>query len=94
VFIKNNIICVGSKMELEDVIYQAIFASIKCDYLDVTGDGRHFDAVVVSDDFLNKTRITRHRLVFDALGDRMKEEVHALSMKLYTINEWENKKNG
>ena len=74
---------------LEDIIYQAINKHIACSYLDVTGDGSHFDAVVVSDDFLEKSRVARHRLVYDALGDKMKEEVHALSMKLYTNKEWE-----
>lgn len=73
---------------LEDVIYQAIAANLPCDYLDVTGDGRHFEAVVVSESFNNQSRINRHRLIYAALGDRMKEEVHALSMKLYTNEEW------
>ncbi len=73
---------------IEDIIYQAINEHIACSYLDVSGDGRHFDAVVVSEDFTGKSRIERHRLVYAALGERMKEEVHALSMKLYTNNEW------
>lgn len=73
---------------IEDIIYKAINEHIGCSYLDVSGDGRHFDAVVVSDDFEGKSRIERHRLVYTALGERMKEEVHALSMKLYTNNEW------
>ncbi|MDQ5920745.1 MAG: hypothetical protein QG673_801 [Pseudomonadota bacterium] len=73
---------------MEDIIYQAIGSHLTCHFLDVTGDGRHFDAVVVSDDFVNNSRVERHRLVYEALGERMKEEVHALSMKLYTIEEW------
>lgn len=73
---------------IEDMIYQAIATNINCSYLDVSGDGRHFDAVVVSEEFLNKTRLERHRLVYKALGEKMKEEVHALSMKLYTDKEW------
>lgn len=74
---------------LEDVIYQEIAKHIACGYLDVTGDGRHFEAVVVSDEFTGKSRINRHKMIYAALGDRMKEEVHALSMKLYTNAEWE-----
>ncbi|MEN9391061.1 MAG: hypothetical protein RL017_358 [Pseudomonadota bacterium] len=77
---------------LEDVIYQAIDANLKCHYLDVTGDGQHFDAVVVSDDFINKSRLQRHRMIYAALGDKMREEVHALSMKLYTILEFSENK--
>lgn len=73
---------------IEDIIYQAISEHINCSYLDVSGDGRHFDAVVVSDDFTDKSRLERHRLIYAALGDKMKEEVHALSMKLYTNTEW------
>jgi acid stress-induced BolA-like protein IbaG/YrbA len=73
---------------IEDIIYEAIAGNIQCSHLDVSGDGRHFDAVVVSDDFINKSRLERHRLIYGALGDKMKEEVHALSMKLYTSNEW------
>lgn len=56
--------------------------------MDVTGDGRHFEAIVVSDAFINQSRLSRHRIIYAALGDRMKEEVHALSMKLYTPEEW------
>lgn len=73
---------------IEDIIYTEISKHIKCSYLDVSGDGRHFDAVVVSDEFVNRSRIERHRLIYQALGERMKEEVHALSMKLYTNQEW------
>jgi acid stress-induced BolA-like protein IbaG/YrbA len=73
---------------LEDIIYAAIAENMQCSYLDVTGDGRHFEAIVVSDNFIGQNRIGRHRLIYAALGERMKEEVHALSMKLYTIEEW------
>lgn len=73
---------------LEDIIYQAIARAIPCHFLDVTGDGRHFEAVVVSDNFNGQNRLARHRVIYAALGDKMKEEVHALSMKLYTSEEW------
>ena len=73
---------------IEDKIYQAINSAVKCAYLDVTGDGRHFDAVVVSDEFIGKTRIMRHRYVHNILDTLLKQEVHALSMKLYTQEEW------
>lgn len=74
---------------LEDAIYQAIAQAIPCTYLDVSGDGRHFEALVVSDAFLNQARLARHRLIYAALGASLQEEVHALSMKLYSIEEWE-----
>ena len=53
----------------------------------VEGDGHHFEAVIVSDEFEGKNRIQRHQLVYAALGDKMKAEVHALSMKTMTAAE-------
>lgn len=53
----------------------------------VEGDGHHFEAVIVADEFEGKTRIQRHQLVYAALGDKMKAEVHALSMKTMTAAE-------
>jgi acid stress-induced BolA-like protein IbaG/YrbA len=49
----------------------------------VTGDGHHFEAVVVCADFKDKTKIQQHRMVYDALGDKMQGAIHALSMKTY-----------
>ena len=59
-------------------------------YLTVNGDGTHFEAVVVSEEFVGKSRIQRHQRVYQTLGDRMRNEIHALSMKTYTPQEWEN----
>ena len=59
-------------------------------YLTVNGDGTHFEAVVVSEEFIGKSRIQRHQRVYQTLGDRMRNEIHALSMKTYTPQEWEN----
>lgn len=58
------------------------------EHLHVAGDGTHFEAVVVSDEFAGKSRVQRHQLVYKTLGDRMREEIHALSMKTYTPQEW------
>jgi acid stress-induced BolA-like protein IbaG/YrbA len=57
-------------------------------HLSVTGDGQHFEAVVVSEEFAGKTRIQRHQRVYQTLGERMREEIHALSMKTLTPDEW------
>jgi acid stress-induced BolA-like protein IbaG/YrbA len=46
----------------------------------VSGDGHHFEALIVSAAFRGLSRIARHRLVYAALGERMREEIHALSM--------------
>lgn len=56
----------------------------------VEGDGTHFDAVIVSEDFEGKTLLERHQLVYKVLGDAMKERIHALSLKTYTPEQWNN----
>ena len=58
-----------------------------CDELEVSGDGQHFEAVIVSAAFSGKSRVQRHQLVYGALGERMREEIHALSMKTLTPEE-------
>ena len=51
--------------------------------------GFHLATTIVSDNFTGKTLIERHRLVYDAMGELMKHEIHALSMKTLTKSEWE-----
>ncbi len=55
----------------------------------MAGDGQHFEAVIVSDAFAGKSRIQQHQLVYAALGERMREEIHALSMKTLTPAQWQ-----
>ena len=52
--------------------------------VEISGDGRHFDAVIVCAGFSGKTRIQQHQMVYAALGDRMKDDIHALSMRTMT----------
>ena len=52
--------------------------------LQVEGDGRHFFATIVSTEFEGLSRVRRHQRVYQALGDRMREQIHALSMKTFT----------
>jgi len=70
-----------------------ITAELPCSYIKVEGDGRHFSALIVSPEFEGLRTIARHQRVYAALGDRMKEEIHALSMKTYTPGEYEESKN-
>jgi acid stress-induced BolA-like protein IbaG/YrbA len=65
-----------------------IAAGLACEHLEVVGDGQHFQAVVVSTAFAGKSRVQRHQLVYGALGERMREEIHALSMQTLTPEEW------
>ena len=69
-------------------IEDSIRAGLDCTHVQVAGDGAHFEAIVVSPAFAGLTRVRRHQLVYGALGDRMKEEIHALSMKTFTPEEW------
>ncbi|ANY14534.1 BolA family protein [Bordetella pseudohinzii] len=69
-------------------VRQYIVDGLPCEHIDVQGDGSHFDAVIVSPAFEGKRLIARHQLVYAALGDRMKAEIHALSMRTLTPDEF------
>jgi acid stress-induced BolA-like protein IbaG/YrbA len=69
-------------------IEASIRAGLACTHLEVRGDGAHFEAVVVSPQFAGLGRVRRHQLVYAALGDRMREEIHALSMQTLSPEEW------
>jgi acid stress-induced BolA-like protein IbaG/YrbA len=73
--------------ELQNIIA----AGLACAHLEVEGDGRHWEAVIVSAEFEGKRLIQRHQRVYATLGARMHtDEVHALSMKTFTPSEWAN----
>jgi acid stress-induced BolA-like protein IbaG/YrbA len=65
-----------------------IAQGLACEHLQVEGDGRHFFATIVSTEFEGASRVARHQRVYKALGDRMREQIHALSMKTLTPQEW------
>jgi acid stress-induced BolA-like protein IbaG/YrbA len=70
-------------------IQDMIAAGLECQHLTVTGDGRHWNAVVVSALFEGRRPIARHQMVYATLGNKMQnDEVHALSMKTLTPAEW------
>ena len=69
-----------------------IAAGLPCEHLEVTGDGSHFEALIVSTAFAGKRLIARHQLVYGVLGDRMKQEIHALSMRTLTPEEFNGKR--
>ena len=62
---------------------------LECEYLHVDGDGRHFEAVIVSKAFEGKGMLQQHKLVYQVLGNKM-EKIHALSMKTLTPEQWAN----
>ena len=69
-------------------IRKGIADGLACEHVEVIGDGQHFQALVVSAQFAGKSRVQRHQLVYAALGERMREEIHALSMRTLTPEEW------
>ena len=70
-------------------LHQIIAAGMRCVPLEVDGDGRHWQALVVSPEFEGMRAIKRHQRVYATLGPRIhNDEVHALSMKTYTPAEW------
>ncbi|MDE0292149.1 MAG: BolA/IbaG family iron-sulfur metabolism protein [Candidatus Dadabacteria bacterium] len=70
-------------------IREMIEQGIRASFVEVEGDGTHFQAVVVSEQFRGKPPIERHKLVYAALGDAMESEIHAISIKTYTDDQWE-----
>lgn len=69
-------------------VREFIAAGLPCEHLAVDGDGRHFFATIVSAAFEGQSRVQRHQRVYAALGDRMREQIHALSMKTLTPAEF------
>jgi acid stress-induced BolA-like protein IbaG/YrbA len=75
-------------MVTPESIKTGIQAGLACEHVEVIGDGQHFQALIVSDEFAGRNRVQRHQLVYAALGERMREEIHALSMRTLTPQEW------
>lgn len=72
-----------------DTLKGYIAAGLDCEHLEVLGDdGQHFEAIVVSPVFEGLRPVQRHQKVYAVLGDRMRQEIHALSMKTLTPAEW------
>ena len=69
-------------------VREFIASGLHCDRLEVEGDGRHFFATIVSAEFEGLALVRRHQRVYAALGDRMREQIHALSMKTLTPGEF------
>jgi acid stress-induced BolA-like protein IbaG/YrbA len=76
-------------MVTPDSIKHNIEEQLPCELVQVDGDGHHFEALIVSAAFQGKTPVQRHQLVYAALGDRMREEIHALSMRTLTPDQWQ-----
>ena len=74
-------------MVTPEQVQRYIEKGLQCSEVRVVGDGEHFEARVVSEAFRGKSRVQRHQLVYAALGERMRGEIHALSMRKLTPEE-------
>ena len=81
-------------MVTPESIKNSIAAALDCEHLEVAGDGHHWEAVIVSKAFAGLPKVRQHQLVYAALGDRMREEIHALSMSTLTPAEWAERRAG
>ena len=77
-----------------ELIKSYLEGGLDCSHLEVDGDGQHFQALIVSPAFAGKRMVQRHQLVYAALGERMREEIHALSMKTLTPEEYADARSG
>ncbi len=67
-----------------------ISSNLECEHIELEGDGQHWYATIVAQEFEGKRLIQRHKLVYATLGEKIQtNEVHALSMKTYTPQEWQ-----
>jgi len=73
-----------------DELKTFITNGLACEHIEVLGnDGQHFEAIIVSAAFVGKNMVQQHQLVYQALGDRMRSEIHALSMRTFTPEAWQ-----
>ena len=79
-------------MEIDE-IRLAIETGIPGSQVTVDGDGTHFSAIIVSSEFLGKSMVQQHQLVYGTLGDKVGTDIHALAIRTFTPEEWETKKN-
>jgi stress-induced morphogen len=77
--------------EIETMIARGI-PDAQVEVRDYTGGGDHFEALVVSPSFEGKGLIERHQLVYQALGDAMHVQVHALTLKTLTPAQYQNRR--
>jgi acid stress-induced BolA-like protein IbaG/YrbA len=64
-----------------NLIKQYIEQGLETEYVEVAGDGRHFEAIIVSPLFRGKRMVQQHQLVYAALRGRMGGELHALALQ-------------
>lgn len=71
-----------------EALIKAALPDARVSVSDTTGGGDHYDAVVVSTAFHGKSLIERHRMVYAALGELMRAQIHALALTTDTPEEY------
>lgn len=61
---------------------------------DLTGSKDHYKARIVAEQFADENLVARHRMIYDALSEEMKGPIHALTLDVYTPEEWEEEQSG
>jgi len=52
-------------------------------------DNTHFETVIIASEFAGLRPLARHQLVYRTLGSLVGNEIHALSIRAYTLDEWQ-----
>lgn len=87
-------------MSTETIIKTKLEAGLSIEHLTIENESHmhsgpatdsHFKVTVVSEDFSGKRLVQRHQLIYGLLADEMKHPIHALSMHLFTQQEWQAK---
>jgi len=72
-----------TEIELETLIRQAL-PDAEIEISDLRGDGDHYAARVISQQFVGKTRVQQHKMVYDAIKGGMGDALHALALQTGT----------
>ena len=74
-------------MNIEEIKILIQKSMIDAEIIVNSDDNVHFEAIIISDEFINKTSIQRHQMIYQSLGNKMDSEIHALSIKTLTKEE-------
>ena len=81
-------------MNIEEIKQRlnANFKNDKVEVFDSRGTGDHFSIIVISDKFDGVSLVDRHRMIYSIFEDKIVNEIHALQIQTYTLEEWKRKK--
>ena len=75
-----------SASEIKDLIIKS-FPNAKVIIDDLRGDGDHYAAQIIAEEFRGKTRVQQHQMVYNAMGGRMAKDLHALALNTSAPND-------